>query len=261
MPLILAVPLTAPTQATCGSLRDHLYQTNMDDALDGSPALPAVYGYPSSRDTPKPAAKDGAAKIAWGPFLQNLIPTGVSVIVAGKMSSCMVEYGEAADKLDKSVNVADSSGGVTITGLTPDKMPGPGNNQCYAFTWGNARIIRVNTKAARGIELTRNLMCSCGVLRERRGPASLLGKCLGRVGRGGQRPVPWRESPVQSSGNAQPGSRHLTLWTVVRMGNPEPAASHPNKSPRTNSGNQPDARRQGSNSTDHTPKAIFLSSA
>jgi predicted phosphodiesterase len=69
----------------------------------------------------KPAAKDEAAKIAWGPFLQNLTPTGVSMIVAGKMSSCVVEYGQAADKLDKSVSLADSSGRATITGLTPDK--------------------------------------------------------------------------------------------------------------------------------------------
>lgn len=206
----------------------------------------------------KPAVKDEAAKIAWGPFLQNLTPTGVSMIVAGKMSSCVVEYGEAADKLDKSVNLADSSGRATITGLTPDKtyfyrvtiksedgksdassktasfktpvegvktfsfaviadthtsgcnrdlaklmgelkpdfilnggdrspsivsgtlspyhdimmrmpmymargnhdtedkqtmvsfMPGPGNNQYFAFTWGNARIISVNTEDRKG---------------------------------------------------------------------------------------------------------------
>jgi len=206
----------------------------------------------------KPAAKDEAAKIAWGPFLQNLTPTSVSMIWGGA-SNGLVEYGQAADKLDTSVRQAENSAGrMTITGLTPDKtyfyrltiksddgkitassetasfktpvegmktfsfaviadthtsgcnrdlarlmgelkpdfilnggdrspsvvsgtlkpyhdimmrmpmymargnhdaadkqtmvsmMPGPGDNQYYAFTWGNARIISVNTEDRKG---------------------------------------------------------------------------------------------------------------
>lgn len=59
-------------------------------------------------------------RIAWGPFLQDLTPTGVNVVwSAGGRAGDVLEYGSAADKLDKSVTpAADALGRASITGLT-----------------------------------------------------------------------------------------------------------------------------------------------
>jgi len=64
-------------------------------------------------DTPNPF------NIPWGPFLQDLTPTGVNVVWATDRKDDVLEYGAAADKLDKSV--ADSQGRASITGLEPGK--------------------------------------------------------------------------------------------------------------------------------------------
>jgi len=68
-------------------------------------------------DEPKPL------NIPWGPFLQNLTPTGVNVVwcVADRKDD-VLEYGSSADKLDKSVVPgADAAGRAAIPGLEPGK--------------------------------------------------------------------------------------------------------------------------------------------
>jgi len=58
--------------------------------------------------------------IPWGPFLQGLTPTSVNVVWAADRKDDAIEYGAAADKLDKSVQpAADASGRASITGLEP----------------------------------------------------------------------------------------------------------------------------------------------
>lgn len=60
--------------------------------------------------------------IPWGPFLQDLTPTGVNVVWAADRKDDAVEYGAAADKLDKSVQpAADAPGRASITGLAPGR--------------------------------------------------------------------------------------------------------------------------------------------
>jgi predicted phosphodiesterase len=70
----------------------------------------------------KAAAPEKPLRIVWGPFLQNLTTTGASVIwCPGQTSEGVVEYGQAADKLDKSVRPAENTGRAAITGLAPGK--------------------------------------------------------------------------------------------------------------------------------------------
>jgi len=60
--------------------------------------------------------------IPWGPFLQNLTPTGVNVVWAADRKDDVVEYGAASDKLEKAVQpAADAAGRASITGLEPGK--------------------------------------------------------------------------------------------------------------------------------------------
>ncbi len=62
-------------------------------------------------------------KIPWGPFLQDLTPTSVNVVWCPfKRTDDVLEYGSAANKLDKSVQPGtDALGRATITGLAPGK--------------------------------------------------------------------------------------------------------------------------------------------
>jgi predicted phosphodiesterase len=73
------------------------------------PAAPAA-------DVPSPF------NIPWGPFLQDLTPTGVNVVWAAPRADDAIEYGPAADKLDKTAQPApDAPGRAGITGLEPGK--------------------------------------------------------------------------------------------------------------------------------------------
>ncbi len=60
-------------------------------------------------------------KIPWGPFLQDLRPTGVNVVWCPfKRTDDVLEYGSATDKLDHSVRPGtDALGRASITGLEP----------------------------------------------------------------------------------------------------------------------------------------------
>ena len=87
--------------------------------LNLSPALLAIASLLSvalAADAPNPF------NIPWGPFLQDLTPTGVNVVWAADRKDDVLEYGAAADKLDKSVQpAADAAGRASITGLEPGK--------------------------------------------------------------------------------------------------------------------------------------------
>lgn len=77
----------------------------------------AAVAVAAAADAPKPL------RIAWGPFLQDLTPNGVNVLwSAGGRKSDVLEYGSAADKLDKSVKPAvDALGRASIPDLEPGK--------------------------------------------------------------------------------------------------------------------------------------------
>lgn len=69
---------------------------------------------------PKAGTAEKPYEIAWGPFLQNLTPTSVTVLWAGGgAGEELVEYGETKEQLSQSVRSAEARG--TITGLKPGK--------------------------------------------------------------------------------------------------------------------------------------------
>ena len=83
-------------------------------------ALAVCVPAPAADKAPDPSA---AFNMPWGPFLQDLTPTGVNVVwcPAGRTDD-VLEYGPAADKLDKSVKpAADALGRAAVAGLEPGK--------------------------------------------------------------------------------------------------------------------------------------------